>query len=147
MTAPGDGTALVDGPQNAPPAVIAAGGVFLPGSVCDPVWRILRAELTRHRADGGKVRPEILAALDALRAAALAHVSANGLPERTSPDLDASSTVKPLLTTGDLATLLRCTERHARRLAAAAHIEPAARGLWHREDVAALAAARRTDHH
>lgn len=136
----------LDGPQGAPPAVIAAGGVFLPAAVCDPLWRVLRAELARHRANGGRVRPDVASALDALRAAALAHLSAHGRPARTTADIGASSPhEKPMLTTGEMATLLGCTERHARRLAAAEHIEPAARGLWHRDDVAALAAARRTD--
>ena len=137
----------LDGPQDAAPAVIAAGGVFLPGSVCEPLWRVLRAELARHRADGGRVRPDVAAAVDTLRAAAYAHVSANGLPTRTFSDMAPSSpNEKPLLTTGDMATALGVTERHARRLAAAERITPAARGLWHPEDVAALAAARRTGH-
>lgn len=133
--------------QDAPPAVIAAGGVFLPGAVCEPLWRVLRSELVRHRANGGRVRPDVAAALDALRAAALDHLSANGHPARTPADIGASSPEhKAHLTTGEMATKLGVTERHARRLARGEGIESAARGLWRAEDVAALTVARRTEH-
>ncbi|MBT2207024.1 hypothetical protein [Actinomadura sp. NEAU-AAG7] len=127
-----------------PPAVITAGGAFLPGSVCEPLWRVLRAELARHRADGGRVRPDVAAALDTLRAAAMAHLSASGHAARTLADIGASSPRdKALLTTGEMATALGVCDRHARRLAATERIAPAARGLWRADDVAALVAARR----
>ncbi|MUN38988.1 hypothetical protein [Actinomadura litoris] len=132
--------------SDAEPAVIQAGGVFLPASVCEPLWRVLRAELARHRADGGRVRPDVAAALVALRAAGLAYVSANGLTARTSSDIGASSpSDAALVTTGGLAGRLGVSERHARRLARQAGIAPAGRGLWLAEDAAALVAARRTD--
>ncbi|NJP28069.1 MULTISPECIES: hypothetical protein [unclassified Microbispora] len=66
-------------PQAAP-AIIAAGGVFLPGGVCHPLWLALRAQIDRQRADGGQVRPEIAAALDALRAAGLATCPRTDVP-------------------------------------------------------------------
>ncbi|MFD7447229.1 hypothetical protein [Streptomyces sp. NPDC059909] len=73
----------------APPAVIAAGGVFLPAEVCHPLWDAQRKHIARHRADGGQVRPEVAAALDAMLAA-LAHLSATDTPNghpRTSAHL------------------------------------------------------------
>lgn len=131
-------------PSLTPPAVIAAGGVFLPGGVCHPLWLALRAQIDRQRADGGQVRPEIAAALDALRAAGLAYLSANGRPSRTFADIGASSD-RELLTTEQLAVRLGVSERHARRLASLAGIRPAARNAWHRDDVAHLAILRRND--
>ncbi|MET7752592.1 hypothetical protein [Micromonospora sp. NPDC005367] len=126
-------------------AVIAAGGAFLPAHVCEPVWRVLRTAIDRQRADGYQIRPEIADALDALRAAAVAHLtdmSAHGRDLRTSEDLDASSPSPALLTTAALAIRLGVTERHARRIATAEGIQPAARNAWHREDVTALVARR-----
>lgn len=131
-----------------PPAVIAAGGVFLPAHVCHPLWLVLRRELDRQRGNGGTVRPEVAAALEALRAAALDHlatVSATGHPTRTSPDTRARSERK-LVTTGQLAVRLGVTSRHARRLAQAAGLQPAARGFWYPDDAAHLVELRRKDH-
>ncbi|MFJ6934460.1 hypothetical protein [Streptomyces sp. NPDC101132] len=119
-----------------PPAVIAAGGVFLPAEVCHPLWLALRTHLAGRRADGGQIRPEIAAALDALRAAGLDHLTretANGHPNRTSADTDGSST-RDLVTTAELSGRLGVTGRHARRLATAEDVRPAARGLWHPDD-------------
>jgi hypothetical protein len=130
-------------PQGPPPAVIAAGGVFLPADVCHPLWLALRAQLARHRADGGLVRPEVAAALDALRAASLAHLSANGHPERTSADIEAPSDRGRLVTTEALAGRLGVTGRHVRRLAAAEGITPAARGLWQPDDAQHLVTTHR----
>ncbi|WP_433138716.1 hypothetical protein ACQPZ8_37460 [Actinomadura nitritigenes] len=133
-------------PPPAAPAVVQAGGVFLPAEVCYPLWRILRGWSDRHRADGGQLRPELVAALDALRAAGLTHlgdVRVNGHPQRTSADIPPSSPRD--LTTGEMATALRCTERHARRLAAEAGITSATRGRWRRDDVAELVATRRRE--
>jgi hypothetical protein len=50
------------------PAVVTVGGVFVPGWMCEPIWRVLRAELTRRRNDGGQIRPEMNLLLDALKA-------------------------------------------------------------------------------
>lgn len=137
---------LPEPPQVPPPAVIAAGGVFLPAEVCHPLWLALRAQLARHRAEGGRVRPEVAAALDALRAAGLSHLtdmSANGHGERTPTDIAASSAHDRLVTTEELAGRLGVTGRHARRLAAAEGITPAARGLWRPDDVQHLVNAHR----
>lgn len=130
-------------PQGPPPAVIAAGGVFLPAHLAYPLWRILRAHVDRHRADGGLVRPEVVAALDALRASGLAHMSANGHPARTSTDIEAPSTHDRLVTTEELAGHLGVTGRHVRRLAALEGITPAARGLWRTDDADHLASLRK----
>ncbi|MFI8106283.1 hypothetical protein [Streptomyces sp. NPDC086023] len=124
------------------PAVIAAGGVFLPAEVCHPLWLALRAQLNRHRADGGAVRADVAAALDALRAAGLNHlVSTSGHDERTSADIPAPLE-RGLITTEELAGRLGVTGRHARRLAAAEGITSAGRGLWHPDDVEHLARRR-----
>lgn len=123
------------------PAVIAAGGVFLPAEVCHPLWLALSAHLAGRRVDGGQIRPEIVATLDALRAASLAHLTrptANGHPERTSADIGARST-RGLVTTEELSGRLGVTGRHTRRLASAEGIQPAARGLWHPDDAEHLA--------
>ncbi|WP_405492988.1 hypothetical protein [Streptomyces sp. NBC_00096] len=127
------------------PAVIAAGGVFLPAEVCHPLWLVLGGHIAARRAEGGQVRPEIAAALVALRAAGLAHLTrptGNGHAERTSADIEASST-RGLVTTEELSGRLGVTGRHTRRLAAAEGIQPAARGLWHPDDAEHLARARR----
>lgn len=124
-----------DGPRA---VALPAGGVWLPASVCLPLWRVLRDHLERHETSGGQVRADVAQALTALRAAAYAHLSANGHIPRTSADQAPPSTVGPLITTADMATLLGCTERHARRVAAAEGIQPAARNCWRRDDVAAL---------
>lgn len=114
-------------------AVIAAGGVFLPAEVCHPLWLAVRAQLARHRADGGQIPPNIADALDALRAAALDHLSMNGPTERTQADIEPRST-RELVTTEALANRLGVTGRHVRRLAAQHGVTAAARGLWHPDD-------------
>ncbi|MFI6895272.1 hypothetical protein ACIBM4_14260 [Streptomyces sp. NPDC050256] len=127
------------------PAVIEAGGVFLPAEVCHPLWLVLRQHLAGHRADGGQVRPEVAAALDALRAAGLNHLTAaspNGRPARTSADIGAGST-RALVTTEELGGRLGVTGRHIRRLAAQHGLTAAARGLWHPDDAAYLARLRK----
>ncbi|WP_153531940.1 hypothetical protein [Actinomadura macrotermitis] len=127
--------------------MIEQGGVFLPGEVCARLWPVLRAELARLlQDDGGRVRPEVAEAMEALRAAALAHASANGRPGRTCADIPSGWGRDPgLVTSGELAGRLGVSERHARRLAAAAGITSAGRGLWLAEDVAALVAAHRSE--
>ncbi|WP_338907075.1 hypothetical protein [Streptomyces nigra] len=129
--------------QGPPPAVIAAGGVFLPAHLAYPLWHVLRAHVDRHRTEGGAVRPDVAAALDALRAAALAHMSANGHDARTPADIAAQSAPDRLVTTEALAGRLGVTGRHVRRLAVAEGITPAARGLWEPDDADYLASLRK----
>ncbi|WP_371551703.1 hypothetical protein OG266_39480 [Streptomyces sp. NBC_00554] len=115
------------------PAIIAAGGVYLPAEVCHPLWLALRAQLAQHRAEGGRVRPEVAAAMDTLRAASLAHMSTHGPTSRTPADIERPSD-RELISTEQLAVRLRVSERHARRLAAQAGVTPAARNAWHPDD-------------
>ncbi|UGQ15030.1 hypothetical protein LO772_16560 [Yinghuangia sp. ASG 101] len=124
-------------------ALITAGGVWLSPDVCHPLWLALRAQLARHRADGGRVRPEVAAALDTLRAAALHHLaSPNGHDERTFEDTPPASE-RELIRTEQLADRLHVTPRHARRLAAQAGVTPAARNAWHPDDVQHLTRLRK----
>lgn len=117
--------------------------MFLPAEVCHPLWLALRAQLARHRADGGHVRPEVVAAMDALRAAGLEHLtSPNGHTVRTSADIEPPSD-RELISTEQLAVRLRVTPRHARRLAAQAGVTPAARNAWHPDDAQHLAQTQR----
>ncbi|MGW1363509.1 hypothetical protein ACWCQP_39595 [Streptomyces chartreusis] len=129
--------------QGPPPAVLPAGAVVLPAHLAYPIWRVLRAHVDRHRADGGAVRPEFAAALDVLRYAALAHMSANGHDARTPADIPAQSASPRLVTTEALAGRLGVTGRHVRRLAVAEGITPAARGLWEPDDADYLASLRK----
>lgn len=133
-------------PDRPAAAVIEAGGVYLPAHACYPLWRAIRAQMDRHRADGGRVPPGVADAVNALRAAGLAHIatSASGPDLRTFTDIDAESERGPV-TTADLAGRLGVTDRHVRRLAAAEGIEPLARGLWRREDADHLATTRSAD--
>ncbi|MBD2897254.1 hypothetical protein amrb99_62130 [Actinomadura sp. RB99] len=139
------------GAQDAPTAATAGGGAWLPGAVCGPFWRVLRDYLARHRADGGQVPPNVAAALDALRAAHLAHLvetTANEPARTDGPNIGASSAADSgPVRTGDLAARLGVTEQHARRLARRAGVTPVSRGLWAAQDAAALVAARRGRHH
>jgi len=130
--------------EHPPAAVIAAGGVFLPGHLAEPIWRTLRDDIRRRERDGGRVRPEVGQALEVLRAAAMAHLSTRGHEPGTFADITPQSPQRPLLTTAELAARLRVTERHARRIAAVEQVQPVARNLWGREDVAALAERRRS---
>ncbi|MBP5892807.1 hypothetical protein [Streptomyces scabiei] len=128
-------------PEGLPPAVLDDGGVYLPPSVAYALWRPLRELLARHRADGGHVRPEVAAALDALRASAHSHMCGSEQGKRTSVhDRDSGR----LVTTGELAGRLGVTGFHVRRLAAAAGITRVAHGRWAPEDADRLAEMRRT---
>jgi AraC-like DNA-binding protein len=131
----------VSSPDRPAAAVIEAGGVYLPASACYPLWVVIRRELDRQRAgaEGGRLRPEVADAVNALRSAALAHVSANGPELRTLTDIDAESGRGPI-TTADLAGRLGVSERHVRRLAAAEGITSLARGVWRRDDADHLTA-------
>ncbi|MFD3503728.1 hypothetical protein [Streptomyces sp. NPDC058678] len=128
--------------QGPPPAVIAAGGVFLPADVCHPLWLVLRKHVAHRQADGVRVRPEVAAAMDALRLAALTHMSAPGHPGRTFTDIRPQSE-RDLISTEQLAVRLGVTERHARRLAEQAGVTPAARNAWHPDDAQYLVNSRR----
>jgi hypothetical protein len=122
--------------------VVRAGFAVIDGAACAGLWPILRRELDRHARDGGRVRPEMRAAVEAMRAAALEFVSANGHPGRTFADIGAESLVSDVVSTAVLADRLGVSARHARRIAAAAGISPRGRGWWAREDVDLLTGAR-----
>lgn len=124
------------------PAVAIPAGVFLPADVCHPLWLALHTQIRQRTQDGGRIRPEVEAALYALRAAGLAHMAASGHAQRTSADTAARSRAE-LVTTEQLAVALGVSARHARRLAQLAGITPAARNTWHREDADHLAALHR----
>jgi hypothetical protein len=114
----------------------------LSAAACYPVWLALRADAEKRRRNGGSVRPEVAEALDALRAAAQIHLgSANVRNAGLAADIRTGSSQD--LTTGDLAAQLGVCERHARRLAHSAGVRSVARGLWRREDAAALVARRK----
>ncbi|WP_433361930.1 hypothetical protein ACQPZX_29405 [Actinoplanes sp. CA-142083] len=133
-------------PQRTPAAVAIGGGVWLAPALAEPVWRALRAEIERRRADGGMVRPEVAQALDALREAALRYLTdANGPISRTSADIDPSSaaSASAVLPTSTLADHLGVSPRHVRRLAKVEGIAPLRRNQWAAEDAAALVARRR----
>ena len=130
--------------------VLRGTGVFLDGSVCEPLWRIIRTELNRRRGDGGLVRPEIIQAVEALRLAASEYLtmSAAGHVSRTSADLPAGlnhEAGQRDLTTQQLADLLHVGSRHARRVATAHGITPidGPPYRWSRIDATALLEARR----
>jgi hypothetical protein len=131
------------------PAVVTVGGVFVPGEMCEPIWRVLRAELIRRRSDGGQIRPEMSLLLDALRTATQAHlnhVRTNGPRPRTFADIGPESEgTRQLISTEALAIQLGgVTPRHARRIAKAEGITPTARNTWQHEDMTALQARRNT---
>ncbi|MFF3461002.1 hypothetical protein ACWCQN_39925 [Streptomyces sp. NPDC001984] len=119
-------------PLTGPPG--AAGdddGVRVPAALAYPLWPALRAEVQRARRNGHDIRPEVVRALEALRAAAHDHMSASRPSNRTLPDDQASDR---LVTTGELAGRLGVTGRHVLRLAAAEGVTRVAWGLWAAED-------------
>lgn len=124
-------------------AVLDDAGAYVPvpASCAYPLWLALRAEAQRARANGHEIRPDVLATLDALRGAALDHMSASRHGNRTLPHDRAHDR---LVTTRELAGRLGVTGRHLRRLALAAGITRAAWGLWAPEDADRLAELRRT---
>jgi hypothetical protein len=134
------------------PSVITVGGVFIPAALCEPIWRLMRADLDRRRHDGGQIRPEMQLLLDALRTATQAHLSnvrtnaTNGPRPRTFADMGPESEgTRQLVSTETLAIRLGgITARHARRIAKAEGITPTARNTWQHEDVTALQARRNT---
>lgn len=127
---------------------ILTAAALIEGEACEPIWRIVQAELRRLERDGGQVRPAIQRAVEVLRAAAQAHLSqqamsANGPLSSAIADITPES-IPELVSTQELADRLHCTPRHARRLATKAGIEPAARSAWRTIDANALVADRRT---
>lgn len=126
-------------------ARIHAGGVFIPDQLCEPIYRVLHREIQSRRNGGGDVRPEILELCNNLRAAALeqaqSFMSANGQRNGHLKDFEPLS--EQALTTGQMATHLGVDPRHARRIAAAAGVQPIARNVWAESDVAQLVALRR----
>ncbi|MFI6788616.1 hypothetical protein ACIBG4_14930 [Nonomuraea sp. NPDC050383] len=113
----------------------------VPAEYAMPVWRILRAELARHRAAGAQVPPGLAAWLDQLRAAALTQaIPPSGHPPAPPPDIGADC---EHVSTDRLAGLLDVTDRHARRLMTEAGYRQTRRGAWRAADAAALVAARR----
>ncbi|MEV4752156.1 hypothetical protein AB0K21_37850 [Streptosporangium sp. NPDC049248] len=130
-------------PDEPGPALIAT-GAYLPGSVCDPIWRVLRAYLAKHQADGGHILPEIVTALEVLRAAGQLHTIASGRGRPSLPvaEISASSSEQALITTDQLAARLGVTPRQARNIARDRHVQPVARGLWRADDATALEVAR-----
>lgn len=132
-----------------PSTAITTAAAVIEGDACEPIWRIVRSELARRQGDGGQVRPSVERALEALRAAAQAHLTQQAMfvHEHVSgpiSNITPESVVVALVSTGELADRLAVTPTHARRLARKAGIEPAARNAWRPTDVDALVVARRT---
>lgn len=133
------------------PAFIDAGGVFLPGEVCEQLWRFVQRELDRHRRDGGRVRPELAEAVLVLRQAAQAYLlaqqgmSAAGHDDGHATDLGGLWDQQPAtVTTEQAATLLGVTSRHMRRIAEQEGIEPEAPNTWNAGVIRSLASRRRS---
>jgi|GEM_PF-5793497 hypothetical protein len=120
------------------------GGVFLAPEVCYPIWRMLQRDADAMlKRDAARPTPEVREAMQALRSAAQAFMSSNGHPERTSADIPiASVPERQVLTTSELAGLLRVGEKQARRIANEQAITPIARGLWSMTDARHLEAIR-----
>ncbi|MFF3872923.1 hypothetical protein [Streptomyces sp. NPDC001978] len=106
-------------------------GVWVPAALAYPLWLALRAEVQCARRNGHEVRPEVMTALEVLRAAGLEHMSASRHGNRTLPHDHPSDR---LVTTGELAGRLGVTGRHVLRLAAAEGVTRVAWGLWAAED-------------
>lgn len=130
-------------------AVVTGVGAFVDGPACEPLWRVLSAELRRRQRDGGQVRPEIAEAVETLRLAASTYLamSAGGQLLRQSADIVAPlasdhRSARSELTTDQFAAHLAVTPRHVRRLAAEHGIEPISANRWSAADVAALAHSR-----
>lgn len=117
--------------------------MYLPPSVAYALWRPLRELLARHRADGGHIRPDVVTALDALRAAAYGHMSQTPPGIGTSAHHQARDHPVTLVTSDALAGRLGVTRRHTYRLAAREGIAPTTRGRWTPEDAERLVQAYR----
>jgi hypothetical protein len=132
-----------------PSAAITTAAALIEGDACEPIWRIVRAEVARRQRDGGQVRPSVQRALEALRDAAQGHLSQQAMFAREHipgpvSNITPESVVVALISTDELAGRLHVTPTHARRLAKKAGIEPAARNAWRPTDIDALVVARRT---
>lgn len=115
----------------------------LPSAACHPIWLVLLEHAKKCKRNGISVLPDVEAAADEIRAAGFAHLGrTNSRNAGLVADIRPGSS-RGHLTTGDLAALLEVCERHARRLARGAGVRSVSRGLWRREDAAALVAKRR----
>jgi len=127
---------------------ITTAAAVIEGDACEPLWKIVRAEILRRQRDGGAVRPSVQRAMDALRAAAQAHLAQQAMSAREhvpGPVANmAAESIPELVTTQAMADRLHVTPTHARRIAAATGIEPIARNCWRTTDVDALVTIRRT---
>jgi len=121
--------------------------VTIEGAACEPIWRIVRAEMARRQRDGGQVRPAVQRAVEALRQGAqdhltlvsmFAHEHAAGPVTNMPPESETGQVVS----TQELADRLDVTPTHARRLAVAAGIEPVTRNAWRPTDVDELVTQR-----
>jgi hypothetical protein len=128
--------------------LVRAGGAFIAGEAAADIWQWLRDEPAHRRRNGLDVRPAVIEALDALRSAALEHeIEQRRTFSCSGSDIAAPSSRDdevPPLTTSELAGRLRVGQRHARRLAAKACVEPIDRRRrphrWRAADVPAIAA-------
>ena len=130
---------------------VTTAGAFIEGDACEPIWRIVREEVARRQRDGGRLRPSVQRALDALRSGASAHLVmqqmfAAGHASGPAANMPTESipTTPDLVTTQAMADRLHCTPTHARRLAAAAGIEAVTTNAWRATDVDALVLERKT---
>ena len=119
-------------------------GAYVAAEACYPIWRVLQRHLnTVEGRDGVRASRPVREAMEALRQAAMAHMSLTGHGGRTSEDIVlASAPEREVITTEEFAGLLRVSVRHARRIAALHQLEPVARGLWDRHSVNYVLACR-----
>ncbi len=108
------------------------------------LWDLVRRDLGQRKLDGRAVPRHIVAVAEMLRDVTAAQtrdeareMSARGHLSRTSADM-ATGLISELLSTREMAERLRVGDRQARRLAAEAGIEPAARNAWRARDIEAL---------
>lgn len=119
-------------------------GAYISAEACYPIWRVLQKHLSAITArDGVRPAAPVQQAMEALRQAAMAHMSSSGPGSRTSPDtVLASVPERQVYTTEEFAGLLKVSDRHARRIAASYQVVPVARGLWDRDSVNYVLACR-----
>lgn len=127
---------------------VETAGAIIAGHACEPIWQILQAEILRRQRDGGQVRPEVASAIEALRAAAQAHIalrrmSACGPVSSDLADMAAESMTSTYSSTQDMAGRLHVDPSYARRLAKKAGIQPIGRDRWRTCDVDELEAQRK----
>lgn len=122
-----------------------ARGAYISADACYPIWHALQRHLgTIAARDGVRPSPPVREAMDALREAAMLHMSPSGRGDRSTADISLVSVPdRQVVTTKEFAGLLRVSERHARRVASDLQIAPVARGLWDRQSVNYILAVRR----